>query len=394
MWISLVPMVAVVTVAIIAVTSAVQITTETARTDSGAVVAESSPPTVESVLVLDWDAGTADWENITNETVVGEIQLRDPESLETIATVPTGYDPQIALTADGSTLLLAETVAVGLSPVHQLRVFDLSTGIDEIATLLMEDRLLTTADVAPGVVAASDGAAYAFIEGYAGNAYWVDVYDLHGEAFIARVSLPNGCGIATILPLSAETSFVGVCKGPMAAVVLADADGSTTILELDGASEFINGIPAGGASNGIAAATLASDRSVAYVLEKSGMLHVIDVADASEVAVHTLDVGSGVVSSDQVLSLNGLLYVGTSVGDEVFEGRSRMVRIFNTSGFDAEGVIEFSTPMSSLSVSPDGSRVYALDRRTGTLAVMDANSGEHLDLIEDVGMVADFISLR
>lgn len=364
--------------------------------EAGSLAAGTASAGVESVVVLDWDAGSADWEHISDDTMVGEIQLRDPATLDTIATIPTGYDPQIALSRGGSRLALAETVSVNLKPVQRLRVFDLSDGVVEIAAVPLEDRVLTTGDVAPGVVAASDDGSQVFVEGYLANSYWIDAYDIDsGGSIASRVELPDYCGIAAISPVPESSMFVAACKGPSATVTIVDAlAGTSTTLQLSGAPEFINGIPAGGSGRETAAAALAADGSLAYVLARNGMLHVIDIIGDSVVDVQQLDTGGRTVSPDQLESSIGALYVGLGVSDEVSGGRSSSIGIFRADDFGLDRVIDSPISISSFTVSPDGTRVYMLDRRSRQLAVLDGGTGKQVELIADVGHVPDYISLR
>lgn len=364
--------------------------------EAGTIGAGLTVGGVESLIMLDWDAGTADWENITDDSVVGEIQFRNPVTLDTVATIATGYDPQIAVSGDGSRLALAETASVGLSPVQRLRVFDLVNGQQEVAVVQLQDRLLTTGDVAPGAVAMSHDGRYAFVESYDGNHYWIDSYDIDSNGLMAgRTDLPDLCGIAVVLPFAAEANFVAVCKGPAAAAVIADPlPGTSTTVEFERVTESINGIPVGRSGADVVAATLSPDGPSAHALARDGTVHVIDVDDGSVTDVVGLEIGAGEVSPDQLAIVNGFLYVGVGTGDEVFEGRSSAVRVFDAGDYSLEGAIDSPMQFSSFSVSPDQQLIYLVDRRSQQLMVIDGATGEQVEVIEDVGQVPDFVALR
>jgi hypothetical protein len=347
------------------------------------------------VYLVDWDDGTADWNNVTDQTTVGRIRVYDSHSLSLIHEIHTGYDPQFALSPDRQQLYVAETVSRDGTPVDQLRVIDVATEWSTIATAPLIDRYLTTISVAAAVLVPShDGHyLYALHSSVDGVDHWVTTYDTESNTFLGpRVQLPATCTMAEILPLATSTIAVA-CNGLAHSITLADPEtGISTLVMLPDQPPTINGLQVGSSPEELAAAVASLDRQTIYAVTRGAMLYTIDVSTRTISGMNQLSVPPdwGVPYEDIAMSSDGgSLFVGFGSSYSLSRGMVDEVATYSVSTLDLVDSVSLSLPVLQFLVNEDDDLIYGIERREHRLIVFSQASGEQVASIPDIGLTPD-----
>jgi DNA-binding beta-propeller fold protein YncE len=305
------------------------------------------------------------------------IWLVDPERPTILGSVRAGYDPDFALSRDGSHLYIAS----GERESGELAVMDTETG--NIHHIPFPDRELYQPwyqGLPPfsGMAFTSDGRAL-WISGL--HVFSPDrveirlsVFDTHSEKFLNTPVDIGNCGFSDFVGASATNRLEFLCgsftnlntPGPdLVRFLSLDASGkvSNTSLELPLSKGY-----------GLAEAFPLSGGKTAIVSQR-GLIHEIDLTTQKVTPTAATGSSTYVAHAEWPRSSDGArLYLG--YGGVAPNGMSaaRELRVFDTATWVQSGRVETSVPFWSAAASQDGKYIYAASPERHGIVVIDAES--------------------
>ena len=292
--------------------------------------------------------------------VAGSILAVDPVSGAVVKSIPTGFDPMAALSAKHDRLYVASTHETS----GYLSVIETATG-SVVSKVPFANRWMNTLPAYFPTMALSGDGRWVYALGFESVAPEQDIYSIavfdvaQGKFADERVGIP-GCIGGILVP---APSRLWVACPHSGAVFSAPVSGDGTV----GSPSSLDVAP-----NGLIAATRRGNTNDILVLTKTG--RVLAVGDNGVEPVATLP--DSVVPQLQfgafAVSLDGSSFsVGTGGPAD-----NRLSRIQNYNIGEASASADLQLPRNAwtITLSPDGSRLFAPSFDTGKLLVLDART--------------------
>ncbi|HEY5625673.1 MAG TPA: hypothetical protein VIT93_04205 [Dehalococcoidia bacterium] len=312
------------------------------------------------------------------------ITVIDPESRETVQTIFTEYDPEIALAPDGTTIYLTD----GTPPVLTLSVIDSHSGAI-VAQRPSPNRISNRFVGSSGMAVSADG-RYVYIhkwellEGrYEGDGgtfpatdHWWDIYDTTTQDFSDDPPHVPNCGIAQAFPPQNESALLAVLCYQRSVLVFVDLQ-SGEITRSISSRDDTNGRCA--RSDTRVAGALQSPDGTIYLVTTEGCVRVIDPVAMAMTYAFASDIPDGwQIPYDMVaLSPAGdrlLLGVGPS---PFAEDHSAGAWVIDVATQSLVSTISLDPDARSMAVSPDGSLLYVVSQES-SLSAIEIASGEEV----------------
>jgi DNA-binding beta-propeller fold protein YncE len=309
------------------------------------------------------------------------IHVVDAVTLGVIHVIEAKYDPQIAVSPDGTRLYLTDMRSDG---TDMLSIIETGTW-NVLAEMKSPDRIKHKVYGSDAMALSLDG-RYLYIHkwkllpeagrftGPGGHSapkadHWWDVFDTTtGEFSPTPPHIPD-CGIAKAMPLPDGKSLAVLCfqRSELVFVDLTTGDTLQTISTRKVThNRAFDPILQGDA----AAAVLSFDRRHIFVSTADGRILVVDAAQREVVqTIHTRSPSDVRVSYSALVVGVNQLYVG--VGGQVWT--------YDTNTWQRTATSQASGVPFSLALSPDVKRFYAANPNNGTLTVFDAANGQKLN---------------
>jgi len=343
----------------------------------------------------------------------------DPLKSRIVASLSGGYQPDIAVSPDGSRLYLTYSEKEN-TPEGKLVIVDTSTGAI-LKELPNKHRWLTTHySYDPNMVLSQDGAwlyLFKMLESQDGPTHYIEIFDAKLNIFLPnKVDLPD-CISATMIPAASglyvicggadDVRFVSIVRGsPVGSVNSVIADVSSVFH--DGSRTAVPGqIPGRPEKHFIATGVVNSDGKIFTVLTTDGLFLRGDAASGHTVehgsldrASHISSPGSGTTVSSgwlddrwvrnqsPVLSPDGKrLYLGLGAakrlynGDQLFE----TIAVLDTATMGFIKSLDPHRAFWSFAINATRSRLFVVDPEHAVIGVVDMDSGQELNTISGVG---------
>lgn len=342
------------------------------------------------------------------DTHTGRILVVDPESGRVVGGFTRGYQPDLLPALDANRLFISYDRMVGETAAGAFEAVDASSG-----TVLMHVDEAESRGGMHGVyrsqMALSRDGAWLFryktwISDVNGTSNWLETFDIARNALLPGKAFLPLCGDATIVPSTERRTLFVVCSRSedIRVVTLSDSGGVPT-----GAMPRVSVGP--GQIPGFPPRAFLQDgaRTLTVINSDGSFLHV-DTASRNVIHRDVVDraarqvpapadrpvagrrpnaqnprdwlAGRAVGAPGGVLSPDGSrIYLG------VMGKTDSEIAVLTSDTLERLGTIPFTRPFVSFTISSDGAKVYAVDRKGGAVAVIDAASGKELRIIPGLG---------
>ena len=350
-----------------------------------------------------------------------QVLALDPATEEVVQTYPAGYDPQMALSPDGSRLYVTSSVAPkGINSFSSvIDVFDTSSGERLERASLPElngtyaGRTLHKGPVFnPDFTTSLDGSRIYLGEstvrrGPVRATARVGTFDTSSNELLPNSVELRDCNTRILLPGPSPQSLTAACSATSNHVTVPrrnflyfltiDDDGSATPHRLD----LPDSDEAGRFYDNLAWAASSLDGKTIYAVTGDGHVFVIDAARAQLVQEADLDVQPGfgvqmpkvLISADSATLYVGIGFATGSIVD------ARTIAAYDVRTWEEIGRVETDFDFFGLALGPDGTDLYAPtwrspgDEKTSVLQVFDARTLEPTGTIGGVGQTPALVEV-
>jgi DNA-binding beta-propeller fold protein YncE len=341
----------------------------------------------------------------------------DPEKGRVVASLPGGYQPDIAVSADGSRLYLSYS-EMNNTPEGKLQVIDTSTGAVLRELPDMHRWLSTYYSYAPNMVLSRDGAwlyVFKMLESQDRFTNYLETFDTQLNAFLPnKVDLPE-CVSATMVPSvvgegvyvlcggTRDVRFVSLDRGAKAGHVTSVMNDVSAAFPKEASTPVLGH----GEKRYIATGFVNSDGKTLTVITTDGLflqgdaasgrisghglldraLHGDSAESASAVSAGWLD-ERWVRSQRPVLSPDGKrLYLGLGTKKRLRQGSQLLdkIAVLDAATMELIKTLDPNRTYWSFAISGDENRLYVVDSDHAVICVLDINSGRELGVVTGVG---------
>jgi DNA-binding beta-propeller fold protein YncE len=322
-----------------------------------------------------------------------QVLVVDPELGSIVRTFESGYNPDFALSPDGSRLFILSTDYSNEKTPHSLSILNAETG-DTIKKVTVNDRwLYNVIPPASSLTVSADGRfLYVFMYN-AGSSpentfYWISTLDIDSGVFLPETVALNRCEVAQILTqdpgqlpvICAETNDVRLLK------MTTRGAAAVSTVKLPTAGGYLDkGAPR-------------QDRVVYGFLSEGKLITVMRDGRVLKADCKTRQVlklgGPDLPVNKKVSSVaasSKSVYLGVGANSLHGSWTSDEIVVLDKQTFAPRGTISLSRPFNSLAMSADNKRLYAIDTYGATLMVIDTDAAREIKSIEHVGTTPSLI---
>jgi DNA-binding CsgD family transcriptional regulator len=334
----------------------------------------------------------------------GQIAIVDPSEQRIVQTLPAEYDPQIAISPDGSMLYVTDNRSMGSA----LSIFDARDWrlLNQIPS---QDRI---GDIGIGrfaMTVSADG-RYLYIHkskilngtyhgpnGYSAplTDHWWDIFDTASKEFSANPPHVPNCGEAQLfLPLRASSPVAVLCH-ELSALMFVDVVSGRTISSIGTYASAQAAVGVCNAGEEIASAVEQADRRTIYLVTKEGCVLAIDVDEMAVARSFRIDLPAGwrVPYDLAALSPTGdSLFIGVGPGESLDEYGSE-VWVFNVFDEAQTATIGLGQSATGIGISLDGRLLYAVSPARKSLLILEVSTGRQVSVINDLPGAPELIEV-
>ncbi len=140
--------------------------------------------------------------------------------------------------------------------------------------------------------------------------------------------------------------------------------------------------------SGIVDLVLSSDGNRLYVIDKDTAVAVVDIQDRTVTAAGQLEVNVGweIVWGSAALSLDGKrLYIGFDTGDDKSQVFTDAIAVYDTVTWKNIATVELSDTMWHFALSAEGDQLYAVSPFARSLTIFDTTTFQKVAVLSDLG---------
>ncbi len=320
-----------------------------------------------------------------------DITVVDPANQQVLHTLPTAYDPLIALSPDGSVLYLTD----GALGSQMLSIFD-AKDWRVLAQVPISDRIGNIGIGRPGTEVSPDG-KYLYIhkwkilegsqQGHPNGSSspptddWWDIFDTSTQEFAPNPPHVPDCGIAQAFPpLGASSSLAILCHESNALVFVDLPSGNIlgTVSTYNQAS-----LDRCASGEDIAAARQAPDGTI-YLVTKGGCVLAVDTGKMAVKSTFRMDLPADWRVPYDLIALSAAgdrLFVGVGPGTS---SDGREIWTFDLQTQSRASTIRLEQSAWGIALSPDGRLLYAVNPVPDSLFAVDLGTGQQLWIMTDL----------
>jgi DNA-binding CsgD family transcriptional regulator/DNA-binding beta-propeller fold protein YncE len=305
-----------------------------------------------------------------------DITVVDPASQQVLHTIPVGYDPQIVLSADGSTLYLTDSQPSG----DTLSVID--TRDWRVLTQVSSPDRIKDIGIGLYAMAVSPKGRHLYIHKWnGGSAHWWDIFDTSTQEFAPNPPHVADCGIAQAFPPLGASSSLAILCHELNALVFVDLPSGNIL----GTVSTYNQASLGRCASGedIAAARQAPDGTI-YLVTKGGCVLAVDTGEMAVKSTFRMDLPADWRVPYDLIALSAAgdrLFVGVGPGTS---SDGREIWTFDLQTQSRASAIRLEQSAWGIALSPDGRLLYAVNPVPDSLFAVDLGTGQQLWIMTDL----------
>jgi len=326
--------------------------------------------------------------------VLSRILVVDPDKQEVARTLTMRFSPEIALSADGRRLYVADSYRTRVIRGEYrdvVSMYDALTGELLVDDMPIQRRLL--------------------YKGFPNRDPFLFLSDDGRQLYVMKYGEPDvrELRLAVLDPETLQTLHEGVlppcgtrlqarsdrwvCANTTFPVEVPDGPGVSVSLSIDVVDPQRGVIletlfTVEDLRNGIVDLVPSGDGNRLYLIDNDAVVTVIDIQDRTATTAGQLEVNAGwhIVGEDIVLSPDDKrLYAGFDTGDDGSQYFTDAIKVYDTTTWQSIATIELSDMMARFALSAEGDQLYVVSPFMRSLAIFDTAMYREVAVLSDLG---------